>query len=258
MAEKDDIVQNPEQPEPLDSAAVSELAEQVDTPELPVPDDSVEPKAPDAAPGESEKAEDPEKTEEPEKAQEPKASESDGKKWLVLRVASNKEDVVCETLRKKVAIEGLEDWVGRILVPSERVKRIKGGHQRVQQRKLYPGYVFVEMALEPDGSIPEKPWFIIKETVGVGDFIGALGKPTPMRDHDVDKMLAQAEKPEDMPSLNIDFKKGHQVKIREGPFENFEGEVDEILPDKGVVRVIVTIFGRATPLELEYWQLEPA
>ena len=246
MAEKDDITQNPEQAEPLDSAAVSEPTEQLDTPEVSAPVDADQPTTSDAAP------------QEPEKAEEPKASEADDKKWLVLRVASNKEDVVCETLQKKVKIEGLQEHVGRILVPSERVKRIKGGHQRVQQRKLYPGYVFVEMALEPDGSIPEKPWFTIKETVGVGDFIGALGKPTPMRDHDVEKMLAQAEKPEDLPSLNIDFKKGHQVKIREGPFENFEGAVDEILPDKGVVRVIVTIFGRATPLELEYWQLEPA
>ena len=186
------------------------------------------------------------------------ASGAAAMKWLVLRVASNKEDTVRETLTKKVAIEGLEDLVGRILVPSERVKRIKGGHQRIQHRKLYPGYVFVEMALEPDGSIPERAWFTIKETSGVGDFIGSLGKPTPMRDHDVEKMLTQAEKPEDQPSLNIEFKKGNQVKIREGPFENFEGAVDEILPDKGVVRVIVTIFGRATPLELEYWQLEPA
>ncbi len=118
------------------------------------------------------------------------------KSWLVLRVASNKEDAVRDTLEKKVKIEGIEDYVGRILVPSERIKRIKGGQQRVHQRKLYPGYVFVEMFLEEDGSIPEKPWFTIKETVGVGDFIGALGKPTPMRDSDVDKMLIQAEKPE--------------------------------------------------------------
>ena len=180
------------------------------------------------------------------------------KSWLVLRVASNKEDSVRETLEKKVRIEGLEDFVGRILVPNERVKRIKGGQQRVQQRKLYPGYVFVEMALEEDGSIPERPWFMIKETTGVGDFIGAMGRPTPMRDSDVEKMLVQAEKSEELPTLNIDFKKGGPVKIREGPFENFDGVVDEILQDKGLVRVIVTIFGRATPLELEYWQLEPA
>ena len=180
------------------------------------------------------------------------------KSWVVLRVASNKEDSVRDALEKKVKIEGLQECIDRILVPSEKVKRIKSGQQRVQQRKLYPGYVFLEMALEEDGSIPERAWFTIKETAGVGDFIGSMGKPTPMRDSDVEKMLVQAEKPEDVPSLNIDFKKGNMVKIREGPFESFEGVVDEILPDKGVVRVIVTIFGRATPLELEYWQLEPA
>ena len=180
------------------------------------------------------------------------------KSWVVLRVASNKEDSVRDALEKKVKIEALEECIDRILVPSEKVKRVKGGQQRVQQRKLYPGYVFLEMVLEEDGSIPERAWFTIKETAGVGDFIGSMGKPTPMRDSDVEKMLTQAEKPEDVPSLNIDFKKGNMVKIREGPFESFEGVVDEILPDKGVVRVIVTIFGRATPLELEYWQLEPA
>ena len=249
MAENKDIDQNPEQVEPVADAAISASDEQVVATEQTDVPGSPEPAASDATPEEPQEA---------EKAEEAKTDEADGKKWLVLRVASNKEDTVRETLEKKVKIEGLEEHVGRILVPSEQIKRIKGGHQRVQQRKLYPGYVFVEMALEPDGSIPEKPWFTIKETVGVGDFIGAIGKPTPMRDHDVEKMLAQAEKPEDLPSLNIDFKKGHQVKIREGPFENFEGAVDEILPDKGVVRVIVTIFGRATPLELEYWQLEPA
>ena len=231
----------------------NELPEQTDTTEQAESSEIVQAEESDTA-GKIENTEMPEQTDTVEKVEQAAANT---KKWLVLRVASNKEDTVRETLLKKVTIEGLEEYVGRILVPSESVKRIKAGQKRIQQRKLYPGYVFVEMALEDDGSIPEKPWFTIKETVGVGDFIGALGKPTPMRDHDVEKMLVQAEKPEDLPSLNIDFKKGHDVKIREGPFENFEGVVDEISPDKGVVRVIVTIFGRATPLELEYWQLEP-
>ena len=237
IAEKADMTENPEN---------DAKAENADTLEEAAPDEKVDM---------TDQAESKDVAQEDAPAEK---IETNTKKWLVLRVASNKEDTVRETLVKKVKIEGLEDCIGRTLVPSERIKRIKGGQQRVQQRKLYPGYVFVEMDLEDDGSIPEKPWFMIKETAGVGDFIGAVGKPTPMRNHDVEKMLAQAEKPEDQPSLNIDFKKGHQVKIREGPFENFEGEVDEILPDKGVVRVIVTIFGRATPLELEYWQLEPA
>ena len=244
MTDSNDISPDPAQAESLEAAAAPEQPAEQTQPL----DDDADQQSPSQEAEQSQEA----------PAQPEPVEEVNDKKWLVLRVASNKEDTVRETLSRKVAIEGLEDCVGRILVPSERVKRIKGGHQRVQQRKLYPGYVFVEMDLESDGSIPEKAWFTIKETVGVGDFIGALGKPTPMRDHDVEKMLAQAEKPEDTPSLNIDFKKGNQVKIREGPFENFEGVVDEILPDKGVVRVIVTIFGRATPLELEYWQLETA
>ena len=245
MAENDDMseqVGNNELPEQPDTAEQDESSEVVQVEE----------------PGSAEKIENAEMPEQTDTVEKVQQAEANPKKWLVLRVASNKEDTVRETLLKKVTIEGLEEYVGRILVPSERVKRIKAGQKRIQQRKLYPGYVFVEMALESDGSIPEKPWFTIKETVGVGDFIGAVGKPTPMRDHDVEKMLTQAEKPEELPSLNIDFKKGNEVKIREGPFENFEGVVDDISPDKGIVRVIVTIFGRATPLELEYWQLEPA
>ncbi len=179
-------------------------------------------------------------------------------KWYVLRVASNKEDQVREALERKVRIELLEERVGRILVPTQREKRMRGGAARVYHRKLYPGYVFVEMSTEPDGSIPEHVWFVIKETTGVGDFIGSGGKPSPMPATDAEKMLAAVTKPEDTPTLaNLNFKKGDKVKVREGPFENFEGVVDEINTQKGTVRVIVTIFGRATPIDIEYWQVEP-
>lgn len=180
-----------------------------------------------------------------------------GMHWYVLRVASNREDQVRDALDRKVKIEKLEENIGRLLVPTQKEKRLKGGNARVYYRKLYPGYVFVEMATMPDGSIPENVWFVIKETTGVGDFIGSGGKPSPMPMHEVEKMLAAAIKPEDQPTLaNLNFKKGDKVKIREGPFENFEGLVDEIDTQKGKVRVIVTIFGRATPIEIEYWQLE--
>ena len=182
------------------------------------------------------------------------------KQWYVLRVASNKEDQVRDALERKVRIEGLEDKIGRILVPKDRRPRprTKPGSNRYVERKLYPGYVFIEMELEEDGSIGEKAWFLIKETTGVGDFVGASGKPVPMSPTDVDKMLMQVERPEDGSTLAVEFKKGDQVKIREGAFEGFEGTVDEVLADKGLVRVIVTIFGRDTPVELEYWQIEKA
>jgi transcriptional antiterminator NusG len=193
------------------------------------------------------------------KADEPEEIElvREGMGWYVLRVASNKEGQVREALERKVKIERLEDHVNRILVPTQKEKRMRGGTARVYQRKLYPGYVFVEMATEPDGSIPENVWFMIKETSGVGDFIGSGGKPSPMPMHDVEKMLAATLTPEDTPALaNLNFKKGDRVKVREGPFENFEGVVDEINTQKGTVRVIVTIFGRATPIEIEYWEVE--
>jgi len=181
----------------------------------------------------------------------------EGMGWYVLRVASNREGQVRSALERKVKIEQLEERVGRILVPTQKEKRMRGGTARVYQRKLYPGYVFVEMATEPDGSIPEDVWFLIKETTGVGDFIGSAGKPSPMPMHDVEKMLAATLVPEDSPALaNLSFKQGDRVKVREGPFENFEGSVDEINTQKGTVRVIVTIFGRATPIEIEYWQVE--
>jgi transcriptional antiterminator NusG len=180
-----------------------------------------------------------------------------GMHWYVLRVASNKEDQVREALERKMKIEQLEERVGRVLVPTQREKRVRGGTSRVYHRKLYPGYVFVEMATDADGRIPENVWFVIKETTGVGDFIGSGGKPSPMPMPDVEKMLAATIKPEEGPALaNLQFKKGDKVKVTEGPFENFEGTVDEINTQKGTVRVIVAIFGRPTPIEIEYWQLE--
>ena len=182
------------------------------------------------------------------------------KQWYVLRVASNREDSVRDALEKKVKMEALEDIVGRLLVPTEKIKRVKGGQQKLAERKLYPGYVFVEMETNSDGTIQERAYYLFKDTQGVGDFIGQRNKPDPMLKKDVDKLLIDAEKSDagGPGQVKVEFAKGDPVKIKEGPFENFDGQVDEIFPDKGVVRVIVTIFGRATPLELEYWQLEKA
>lgn len=175
--------------------------------------------------------------------------------WYVLRVASNKEEQVREKLARKMEVDGI-DGVGRIMVPVEQIKRIRSGKQRVLKRKLYPGYVFMEMEPKEDGHIPDEAWFVIKETMGAGDFIGTEGVPTPMRDTDVAKMLKEVEKPEDAPNIKVEFEKGDIVKIRDGAFENFEGTVDSIDSERGIVRVIVTIFGRSTPLDIEYWQIE--
>jgi transcriptional antiterminator NusG len=135
------------------------------------------------------------------------------------------------------------------------VRKIKEGKRTESDRKLYPGYVFIELQLDQNGTIPEKVWFMIKETDGVGDFIGSNGKPTPMSPKDQAKMLEEADKPETTTDIS-QFKKGERVKVTNGAFQNFEGEVDEVIADKQVVRIITTIFGRPTPLELEYWQVE--
>jgi len=181
-----------------------------------------------------------------------------GFNWFVLRVASNKENSVRQTLLRKIKIEGFEHLVNRILVPTEKQKTIKAGKQRVIETKLYPGYVFVEMKLESDGRIPQDVFFLIKETTGVGDFIGTAGRPSPMSLPEVEKMVNAAKPAEEQPQVKMEFAAGDHVKIREGPFENMEGTIDETLPDQGKVRVIVTIFGRATPIELEYWLIEKA
>ncbi|MDY7107941.1 MAG: transcription termination/antitermination protein NusG [Planctomycetota bacterium] len=182
----------------------------------------------------------------------------EGMDWFVLRVASNKENYVRETLLRKVQIEGLDTRVGRIMVPTEKTKTLKGGKTKVTETKLYPGYVFVEMKLEPDGRIPQDVFFLIKETTGVGDFVGTAGRPTPMAAHEVEKMLFDSRRPEELPEVRMEFEKGDSVIIQEGPFENYEGTVDEVVPEKGLVRVLVTIFGRQAPIELEYWQINKA
>jgi transcription termination/antitermination protein NusG len=182
----------------------------------------------------------------------------EGMNWFVLRVASNKESSVRETLLRKVQIENMTHLVGRILVPTEKTKTIKGGKQKITETKLYPGYVFVEMRLEPDGRIPQDVFFLIKETTGVGDFVGTAGRPTPMKEHEIEKMLRDSKKPEELPTVKMVFEKGEHVMIKEGPFQGYEGTVDELFPEKGQVRVLVTIFGRQAPVDLEEWQIGKA
>ncbi len=182
----------------------------------------------------------------------------DGMDWFVLRVASNKEDSVRATLLRKVQIEGMVHVVGRIMVPTEKNKVIKDRQQKITETKLYPGYVFVEMRLEPDGRIPQDIFFLIKETTGVGDFVGTAGRPTPMVPSEVEKMLFDSRKPEESGTLKMEFTKGDHVTVIEGPFVGHSGTVDEVFPDRQAVRILVTIFGRQAPLEVEYWLLQKA
>ncbi len=171
--------------------------------------------------------------------------------WYILKVQSNREESIREGLLRRVSIHGLDRFFGEVIVPTEKVTEFKAGKKRVIKRKLYPGYIVVHMEINED------TWFLVRETPGIGDFTGASGVPTPMLPHEVERIIAkQEEKSEKAPDLKIPFVKGDRVKVIEGNFENFEGEVDAIDKTNGRVTVMITIFNRTTPVEFEYWQVE--
>jgi transcriptional antiterminator NusG len=184
------------------------------------------------------------------------AGEEIEKNWYILKVQSNRENSICDGLRRRVKIAGLEEYFGEVIVPTEEVREFKEGKARIVKRKLYPGYIVVQMAINDD------TWFLVRETPGIGDFTGAGGKPTPMLPHEVEKILRLAGKLE-RPDLKtgprplIPYKVGDKVRIEEGNFQNFEGEVNAIDETNGRVTIMIQIFNRTTPVELEHWQVKP-
>ena len=192
-----------------------------------------------------------EKEKKPEEPEEKKEEKSDKMDWYILKVQSNREESIREGLLRRVAITGLGYYFDEVIVPTEKVTEFKGGKKKVIKRKLYPGYLVVHMEINDD------TWFLVRETPGIGDFTGAAGRPSPMLPHEVARIVAkQEEKSEKAPKLKIAFREGERVKIKEGTFENFEGEVESIDETNGRVTVMINIFGRSTPVELEYWQIE--
>jgi transcriptional antiterminator NusG len=180
-----------------------------------------------------------------------------GRRWYVVRVQSGRENTVSKALERKLKVAGKSEVVPRVLVPVETVTELKSGRKKTRTRKLHAGYVYVEVVEDENGKVPRDVWFMVRETAGVGDFVGAHGNPEPLSDAESQELLARVERSaERAPQVQIAFKKGDAVKIKEGPLESFDGVVEETIPAKGVVRVTVTIFGRATPVELEYWQVE--
>jgi transcriptional antiterminator NusG len=171
--------------------------------------------------------------------------------WYILKVQSNRERSIAASLQRKVAIEGLENYFGEIVVPTEKVTEFKGGKKKIVERKLYPGYIVVQMHINDD------TWFAVRETSGIGDFTGAGGKPTPMLPQEVARIVqGEEEETEEAPKLDIKFKLEDKVKVKEGTFEGFEGDVNAIDEQSGKITVMINIFGRSTPVELEYWQVE--
>lgn len=187
----------------------------------------------------------------------PKKYDSQTFEWYILKVQVNRETSIRDGLLRRIKMEGLEEYFEDVIVPTEDIVEFtRSGKRKVVKRKLYPGYIMVNMMLQDDS------WFLVRETPGIGDFTGTFGKPTPMPADEVERILTVAQPEEDAegdePQLKtaIPFKPGDRVRVKDGNFQNFEGEVDGIDEANGRVTLIINIFGRSTPVELEHWQIE--
>jgi len=179
------------------------------------------------------------------------------KQWFVVRVPTNMEERVRESLSNRIKTHDLEERIPQVVVAQVTEQEIRRGKKRVVHKKIFPGYVLVEADLyDAEGEIDRDLWFFIKETPRLGDFVGSDADPQPMSQDEVDRILGGMKSTEEKPRVNIPCAIGDRVKVKEGPFENFNGVVDQVNEEKLLVRVIVTIFGRETPVELEVSQVE--
>ena len=179
--------------------------------------------------------------------------------WYVVHVLSGQEGRVRERIIRQRESEEMGDFIFEVLVPTEMVSEIRRGKKTSTKRKFFPGYIIVNMnLLTPDNQLVEKTWYFIKEMEGVIGFAGTKDRPIPMRQSEVDGMLSQIKEREESVRPAITFEVGDTVKVADGPFQSQNGIVEEIDPERGKLRVAGTIFGRSTPVELEYWQVERA
>lgn len=176
--------------------------------------------------------------------------------WYVLQTLSNKENQAKVYLDKYKKQEEMEEFLLDVLLPTETVSEVKQGKKTSKTRKLYPGYVFVHMRLYDDnGVLLNKPYYFIKGATGVIGFVGGEN-PSALKKEEIDRIIAHVEDAEGKEVPKVSHEIGEEVKITDGPFLNLNGKIDEIDPDRGKLKVSVSIFGRFTPVELEYWQVE--
>ncbi len=173
-----------------------------------------------------------------------------GKEWYVVHTQTGHENKVKVNVDKRADIKGLSKYISQILIPAERVSEIRSGKKSIVQRKFFPGYILIEMELN------DQTWYLIRHTPGVTGFVGSGGKPIPLQSSEMKNILKQVQERTAKPKPKIIFEKGEAVRVKEGPFVNFDGRIEEINPAKGKLKVMVSIFGRVTPVELEYWQVE--
>ncbi len=179
-----------------------------------------------------------------------------GAQWFALHTLSGQEGKVRTYIEKFKKAEELDDAIFEIMLPTEVVSEVKAGKKSTKVRKLYPGYVFIQMRLYgEDGKVINRPWYFVKEVAGVIGFVGG-DHPAPLRQSEIDEIKARIEAANGKEVPKVQYTVGEEVKINDGPFANLNGRIDEIDPDRGKLKISVSIFGRFTPVELEYWQVQ--
>jgi len=172
---------------------------------------------------------------------------TDDRRWYVIHTYSGYENKVRQNLEHRIQSMGMDEQIFRVIVPTEEEIEIKNGQRRVVSRKIYPGYVLVQMCLTDDS------WYVVRNTPGVTSFVGQGNRPIPLEDGEVKAILKQMEA--EAPKVRVSYQVGQGVKITDGPFNEFEGIVDSIDQEKGRVRVLVSLFGREAPIELDFLQV---
>jgi len=171
-------------------------------------------------------------------------------RWYIIHAYSGFERKVKESLESRVQAFGLQDKIGRVVIPMETVTQVRNGKKYNMEQLVYPGYVLVEMELS------DEVWHVVKATPRVTGFLGGATHPTPLSDDEVNQIIFRVASSKEKPKLKVKFEKNETVRITEGPFANFNGTVDEVNEDRSTLKIMVTIFGRATPVELEFGQVE--
>ena len=173
------------------------------------------------------------------------------KKWYVIHTLTGKEFTVKKALENELENSPeKKKFIGSIFIPTEKVAEVREGEKKISERKFFPGYILIEMELN------DKSWYLIKNTPGVTGFVGTKTRPVPLAEEEIKEILDQTKEAKEKPVPKTLFKSGEAVRVKEGPFKNFTGTIEDTNIEKGKIRVMISIFGRPTPVELEAWQIE--
>jgi transcriptional antiterminator NusG len=178
------------------------------------------------------------------------------KQWFILHALSGHEKKVQRNIASRILQEGMEDLIGEVIIPTEKVSEVKQGKKKTVDRKFFPGYVLINICLyNEDGSFNERAWYFIQNTPSVIGFLGG-DRPVALSEEEVNSIVHQIEEKKETVAPKVMFEPGETVKIIDGPFLNFSGTIEEVDPERGKLKISVSIFGRSAPVELEYWQVE--